>query len=149
MNWAIKYEKFWIPFFSQSSGKNINLFKPEMEGQLKQHRVIIHTYMYIYQIGAFKFRWLVRMQDNWWVIFAEWTYKSYQPGRTCIITHDSEFYWSIVLLDRYMCVWWHSAVSYTSISVLKRIDIFLWTLWGNFFFSNLFIFSWTDSLYTI
>ena len=32
---------------------------------------------------------------------------------------------------------------------LEKIDIFFWTLWGNNSFSNMFIFLWTDSLYTV
>ena len=47
-----------------------------------------------------------------------------------------------------MYVWWYSAVSHTSISVLQNW-YFFWTLWGQNSFSTLFIFAWTDSLYTI
>ena len=42
---------------------------------------------------------------------------------------------------RYMCVWWHSAVSHTSISIIFKG-------WYIFYFI-FFIFSWTISLYTI
>ena len=55
-----------IFFLSQSSGQNINRFKREMEGGgvgMNQHCGV--TQIYIYQIGPFKSRALVRTQHNW------------------------------------------------------------------------------------
>ena len=50
---------FEYHFFSQSSGKNLNLFKTEIEGQ---------ETAYIYHIGPFKL--LVKTQHSWRIIFA-------------------------------------------------------------------------------
>ena len=51
-----------IPFFPQSSRKNINIFKPKMEGH--EQAQCCHTHISI-KVGPFKFRLLVSAQHNW------------------------------------------------------------------------------------
>ena len=91
---------------------------------MKQHSVIIYTY--IYHVGPFKFRWSIRTLYNLPFIFAEGVIIQVIPGRWDLYYHAVNisgkwcyvltiiWIWR-VLLDR------HSAVSWTAISGLKII----------------------------
>ena len=123
---------------------------------MKQHCVVIHTC--IYQIGPFKFRLLVRTRHNWWVIFAGW-HTSITNQEVPVLSTTANF---IDQLSRILTnnlnlkapVWWIYVCMMTQFCFthlhlcFKKIAIFFWTLWEKNSFLNIFLFLWTNSLYT-
>ena len=104
-----------------------------------------HTHIYIYQIGLFKFRLLVRQWDKWPItlsvginytgtfVLPSWCYLYYHAANInhhlySVVTNNLNLkgptcrLWDMWLYD------WHSAVSYPPISALKRL-IFFSELW--------------------
>ena len=52
-------------FFSHRVQIKMSIFLKQRRRCVKHHCVIMHTMSYIYQLGTFKFRLLVRILDNW------------------------------------------------------------------------------------
>ena len=92
-------------FLSLSSGKNMNLFITEVEGHERGVCCHIHRVITKQEIPVLS------------------------PTPAHFISQLSNFFYLIMWIWRflfhgYMCVWWQSAVSHTSISVLKILIFF-------------------------
>ena len=121
--------------FTQISEK-ISIFdEPRWRCMKQQHWDTIHTY--IYHTRLHKCWLLARTLHNWQFIFTLWWVKHVIITKQMYIFNCAGFKQIIciwrLLFDRYICVWWHCAVSCTFISVLKSIDFFIKSTKKSFF----------------
>ena len=94
------------------------------------HQKLINMFLMVCYLLIYGLEWFSFREYCFLTVYNELVYEY----NTKII--DTTFHLNRVLHDRYMGVWCHSAGSCTSISVLKKVNIFVWTMWKMGFLIN-------------